>query len=208
MDRSGFRYLIFFVLVALAGVISRNAVGYVLAGVGGALALFTAFFFRDPRRQIPPDEDAIVAPADGVVIDVGRVQDPDVGDAERVVIFMNLHNVHINRAPCDGKVAAIRHHEGKFLKAFKPEASLQNERTEMVLETDIGRVKVIQIAGIIARRIVCRAKVGDVLKKGQKYGIIHFGSRVEVFLPAGKTKVEISNGEKTLAGETIIARKL
>ncbi len=206
MDSSGYRYLIVFGLIVALGIISGNILGYIIAGIAGFLFLFTAFFFRDPKRKIPAGEDNIVSPADGIIIGVDNVKDSDVGDSDRVIIFMNLHNVHINRAPCSGKVEKIRHHEGKFLKAFKPEASLENERTEMVLSTNWGPVKVVQIAGIIARRIVCRAAPGDELARGQKYGIIHFGSRVEVFIPQGKAKILVKNGDKVLAGESIIAQ--
>ena len=206
MDRSGYRYLIVFALIAALGIIAGNILGYIIAGISGLLFLFTAFFFRDPKRKIPAGEDNIVSPADGIIIGVDNVKDSDVGDSDRVIIFMNLHNVHINRAPCGGKVEKIRHHDGKFLKAFKPEASLENERTEMVLSTNWGPVKVVQIAGIIARRIVCRAVPGDELARGQKYGIIHFGSRVEVFIPQGKAKILVKNGDKVLAGESILGQ--
>ncbi|MCD6594602.1 phosphatidylserine decarboxylase family protein [bacterium] len=205
MDRSGFRYLIVFGLIALAGIISQNLYGYIIAGISGLFLLFTAFFFRDPERKIPDGNDIIVSPADGVIVDISDVRDDDIGDCKNVAIFMSLANVHINRAPLDGDVIEVKHFDGKFKKAFLSEASLENERVEMLIETEFGKIRVKQIAGIIARRIICRAKVGDSLHKGQKYGIIHFGSRVELIL-SQSANIFVSNGQKVVAGETIVAK--
>lgn len=205
MDRSGFRYLIIFGLIALAGVISKSMYGYIFSAISGLFFLFTAFFFRDPDRKIPDGKDNIVSPADGVIVDISDVHDEDIGDCKNIAIFMSLFDVHINRAPLDGEVVDIKHFDGKFKKAFRPEASLENERVEMLMETSSGKIRVRQIAGIIARRIICRAKIGDNLHRGQKYGIIHFGSRVEIILPQS-TKIFVSKGQKVIAGETIIAK--
>lgn len=169
------------------------------------ITLFMAYFFRDPERTIPEGENIFVAPADGKVILIQEVYEDKFlkGDAIEISIFMSPLNVHVNRAPYDGVVESVVRTQGKFLSAFKHEASLQNENIAMLLGTKHGRILVRQVAGFIARRAVCRVKQGDSLKKGDRYGIIKFSSRLDIYLPAG-TKVKVKSGDKVKAGETVI----
>jgi phosphatidylserine decarboxylase len=164
-----------------------------------------AYFFRDPERAMPEGDNIFVSPADGKVI---LIQNVDEGEhikcgAVKVSIFMSPLNVHVNRAPCDGVVESVVHTPGKFLSAFKHEASLENENIAMLLNTKYGKMLVRQVAGFVARRAVCRVKPGDTLKKGQRYGIIKFSSRLDVFLPKD-ADIKIKIGDKVKAGETVI----
>ncbi|MBI5188417.1 MAG: phosphatidylserine decarboxylase family protein [Nitrospirae bacterium] len=173
------------------------------------LTIFMAFFFRDPERKIPEGEGLFVSPADGKVILIKDVYEEDYLEADilEISIFMSPVNVHVNRAPCDGIVESVVHASGKFLLAFKHEASLQNENITMLLNTKYGKILVRQVAGFLARRAVCNAKPGDTLKKGQRYGIIKFGSRLDVYLPKD-TKIMVKLGDKVKAGETVIGTKM
>ena len=150
------------------------------------LTLFMAYFFRDPDRKAPEEEGLFVAPADGKILVLQTVRESQFinGETLQVSIFMSPLNVHVNRAPCDGVVDKVVHTSGKFLSAFKPEASVQNENIAMTMKTKYGAILVRQIAGFIARRAVCRVAQGDVLKRGDRYGVIKFSSRVDIFLPA------------------------
>lgn len=170
------------------------------------LSFFMAFFFRDPERNIPQGEGLFVSPADGKIIKVGDVFDTQyVGAAAKEIsIFMSPLDVHVNRAPCDGKVIAVRHSPGKFIAAYRDEASLGNENIVMVLEDDKEKVLVRQVAGFVARRAVCRVKTGDTLKRGQRYGIIKFSSRLDVYVPQN-VEIMVNVGDRVRAGETIIA---
>jgi phosphatidylserine decarboxylase len=170
-----------------------------------ALALFMISFFRDPERRVPEEDDVFVSPADGKVILIQKVFEQTFlkGDAIEVSIFMSPLNVHVNRAPSDGVVDSVVHTRGKFLSAFKHEASLQNENIAMVLDTKYGKVLVRQVAGFLARRAVCRVKPGDSLKKGGRYGIIKFSSRLDIYLPQN-TKISVKLGDRVKAGQTVI----
>lgn len=170
-----------------------------------ALTIFMAFFFRDPERKIPEGEGIFVSPADGKVILIRDVYEKDYlkADSKEVSIFMSPLDVHVNRAPCDGKVTVVKYSPGRFIAAYKDESSIMNENIVMVLEGKQGRVLVRQVAGFIARRAVCKAKVGDVLKRGERYGIIKFGSRLDVYMPKD-TKILVKLGDKVKAGETVI----
>jgi phosphatidylserine decarboxylase len=169
------------------------------------LALFFAFFFRDPRREIPLGENLILSSADGKVIAVEPLDHLDYleGKGTQISVFMSVFNVHINRAPVSGKVKFCKYNPGKFLPAFKEKASLENEQNTLGLENERGKVALKQIAGIIARRIVCRVKTGDKLKRGERFGLIQFGSRVDHFLPEN-VEIKVSLNQKVKAGETII----
>lgn len=170
------------------------------------IALFVLQFFRDPPREIPQTVGAILSPADGRVIKVERTQDP-YGQREAILIsvFMNVFNVHSNRSPVDGKIEKIQYFPGKFVNADLDKASLENERNAIVLTTaDAQTVTFVQVAGLIARRILCYVKAGDVLSRGQRYGFIRFGSRVDVYLPLG-AEVKVSIGDKVSATTTILA---
>ena len=170
------------------------------------LTLFSVYFFRNPERVVPEGEKLVVAPADGKVIFVGEVEEPRYFEARvtRVSIFMNVFNVHVNRVPCDGKVVEMYYQKGEFLNASLDKAADCNEQGGMLLETASGRqLLVVQIAGLIARRIVTYPVIGDVLKRGMRYGLIRFGSRVDIYFPKG-SDVQILLGERTVAGETIL----
>lgn len=171
-----------------------------------ALTLFTVYFFRNPERCIPTEEGAIVAPADGKVIFVGKVREERYfkDEVTKVSIFMSVFNVHVNRAPCTGTVVDMFYNKGEFFNASLDKASLQNEQGGILLETDQGqRLLFVQIAGLIARRIVTYPLVGDLLHRGVRYGLIRFGSRVDVYFPPG-AEVRIGVGDRTVAGETIL----
>ena len=207
MDKSGIAYLVIFAVVATFCFWLDGIIGIVVGIIAILCAMFTLFFFRDPVRKIPEDAYAIVSPADGVVVAIDEFESAPIGKGQRLAIFMSPLNVHINRAPTDGEVVSLQRFPGKFYKAFDERASLENERVDILLSTSRGNIVVKQIAGIIARRIVCRAKVGDTLRKGQKYGIIHFGSRVEIVLPKNADFL-VGIGDKVFGGETIIAKWL
>ncbi|MFH1703499.1 MAG: phosphatidylserine decarboxylase family protein [Nitrospirota bacterium] len=171
------------------------------------ITLFVLLFFRDPERKIPKGEDIFVSPADGKVILIKDVYEKDYLKAEskEISIFMSLLNVHVNRSPCDGKVSLVKHSSGKFLVAHKDAASMENENTVMVLEGKDGKIVVRQVAGFLARRIVCRAEVGDKLRRGERYGMIKFGSRLDIYLPKD-VKIKVKAGDKIKAGETILGQ--
>lgn len=171
-----------------------------------ALSLFMVYFFRDPERRVPPGEKIFVSPADGKVILIQKVFEEKFlkSDVLEVSIFMSPLNVHVNRAPCDGSVQAVAHTPGKFFSAFKHEASLQNENIAMLLDTKYGKVLVRQVAGFLARRAVCKVKPGDLLKMGERYGIIKFSSRLDLYLPKS-AQIKVKLGDSVKAGETVIA---
>jgi len=201
--REGWPFLIGSIVIAL-----------VLSGVTGGIpellawlvVLFVVQFFRDPPRAVPQDAGAVLSPADGRVIKVERTQDP-YGQREAILIsvFMNVFNVHSNRSPVDGTVEQVQYFQGKFVNADLDKASAENERNAVVLKTADGQtVTFVQVAGLIARRILCYIKAGDVLVRGQRYGFIRFGSRVDVYLPLD-ANVKVSIGDKVSATTTILA---
>jgi len=169
------------------------------------LTLFMAYFFRDPERAIPEGEGLFVAPADGKILVLQTVRESLYlnNDVLQISIFMSPLNVHVNRAPCDGIVEKVIHTPGKFLSAFKPEASVQNENIAMTMSTKYGIILVRQIAGFIARRAVCRVAPGEALRRGGRYGVIKFSSRVDIFLPPA-TIPKVKLGDRVTAGETIL----
>lgn len=180
------------------------AVGWAVAGVGLlAVAAAVAGFFRDPERVPPDAEGVVVSPADGKVVDVGDASDPA---GRRLSIFLSPLDVHINRAPMNGRVADVRYQTGHFLAAYKGKASDENERNAIELVDDEGRtLRIVQIAGFLARRIVCHVGRGDALKRGERFGLIMFGSRVDLHLPR-EAAVEVVAGQRVRGGETIVAR--
>lgn len=172
------------------------------------LTLFTAYFFRDPVRIVPEEEGLVVAPADGKVIFVGDVAEERFFNTRvtKVSIFMSVFDVHINRAPCDGKVVDMFYNKGEFVNASYDKASQCNEQSGILLETASGHnILFVQIAGLIARRIITYPVIGDLLQRGARYGLIRFGSRVDIYLP-NAIDVSITLGERTVAGETILGR--
>ena len=170
------------------------------------LALFILQFFRDPPREVPDDPSAVVSPADGRIVEVSRAQDPYLKrDALKVSVFMNVFNVHSNRAPVDGVVRERWYFPGAFLNAALDKASVQNERNALWLRTREGAdVTCVQVAGLIARRILCYVGVGAELERGQRFGFIRFGSRVDVYLPPD-SQARAAVGEKVYAAESVLA---
>ncbi len=170
-----------------------------------ALTIFIISFFRNPRRVPPEGEQAVVAPADGVVTYLGEAREPHLGtEMLKISIFMSVFNVHINRVPCSGRVLETFYTRGKFLDARDEKATFENEQSGIILETDAGpKIVFTQIAGLIARRIVSYPATGDRLLRGQRYGLIRFGSRVDVYLPKDMAPC-VAHGDRTVAGETIL----
>jgi len=168
--------------------------------------LFIAQFFRDPPRTVPNDPKAVLSPADGKVVSVEKTRDPYLDrDALKISVFMNVFNVHSNRSPVDGVVAAAWYHAGSFVNAALDKASLENERNALHLRTPAGRdVTCVQIAGLIARRILCYVKPGETLARGQRYGFIRFGSRVDVYV-ASDARPKVAIGDTVFATETVLA---
>jgi phosphatidylserine decarboxylase len=173
-----------------------------LAGVVAGAAC--AGFFRDPERTPPGVPGAVLAPADGKVMDMAEVEDGFVGPAVRLSIFLSPLDVHVNRSPVDAIVRDVAYVRGRFLAAYRPEASEANERCTVALEGDRGRVSVTQIAGVVARRIVCRARPGDKLEAGERFGLIRFGSRTDLMVPRG-TEILARPGDRMIGGESIMA---
>jgi len=168
--------------------------------------IFVVQFFRDPPREIPGTERTVVAPADGRIVAVEKTEDPYLRrDARKVSVFMNVFNVHANRSPVDGEVRNAWYSAGSFLNAALDKASRENERNALWLRTAGGAdVTCVQIAGLIARRILCYARAGDRLARGQRFGFIRFGSRVDVYLPLEAT-VKVELGQKVYCGATVVA---
>jgi phosphatidylserine decarboxylase len=172
------------------------------------LASFVAYFFRNPKRTVPEGDGLVVAPADGRVVEIrSSVDAPHTGHPSTIVgIFMSVLDVHINRLPVSARVKKIVYHAGNFLVASLDKASEQNERNALILEDDQGREFVlVQVAGLIARRIVCYLRNGDQGRQGQRFGLIRFGSRVDIYMPLG-TPIEVKKGDRVRAGESIIGR--
>ncbi|MCP3177806.1 MAG: phosphatidylserine decarboxylase family protein [Desulfuromonadales bacterium] len=177
-----------------------------LTFVSLCLTLFTVYFFRNPERHLPPDEEAVVAPADGKIIFVGNVMEERFFKEEvtKVSIFMSVFNVHVNRVPFPGKVLDMFYNKGEFFNASLDKASLQNEQAGILLETPGGqKLLFVQIAGLVARRIVTYPVIGSILEKGARYGLIRFGSRVDIYFPPGAEVTSVV-GDNTIGGETVI----
>lgn len=170
------------------------------------IALLVLQFFRDPPRTIPQDPNVVLSPADGRIVMVAQAHDPYANrEALKISVFMNVFNVHSNRAPVDGKIESVQYFPGRFVNADLDKASLENERNALVVTAANGQsVTCVQVAGLIARRILCYVKAGERLARGQRYGFIRFGSRVDVYLPLTATP-KVGVGEKVSATETILA---
>lgn len=179
---------------------------WLLAFVLTMLALWVAYFFRDPERLGERGEQLVIAPADGKIVQIADVDEPSFmqGKATRISIFMNVFNVHVNRYPVTGTVSYVHYNPGKFLNAAADKASLENEQSTVGIQTPRHKVLVRQIAGLIARRIVTYSTVGDSAVQGERFGIIRFGSRVDVFVPVGSA-IRVQVGQLTTAGVTVVA---
>jgi len=198
MAKEGYPFL--FPLLLVAGLLFSLGMNW-LGSIFLALALFIVYFFRDPERLIPADEDTIVSPADGKI--VGIATDPD--NTTRVSIFLSVFNVHINRSPVAGEVESVCYLPGKFKVAFDAAASTENEQNVLVIRSGSDKIKFSQIAGILARRIVCWKKPGDSVAKGERVGLIKFGSRVDIFLPEN-VALSVKLGDKVQGGASVIGR--
>jgi phosphatidylserine decarboxylase len=202
IDRAAIPFIAGFLIPSLL----LFAFGYGIAGVVFlALALFMVFFFRDPDRQVPASDRAVVAPADGKVMAAGTA-DPasaPAGTWQQITIFLSPMDVHINRMPVSGTVTRVDYVPGKFLPAYKPDSGL-NERTELWIDHGGETVVVRQVVGVLARRVVCRVTPGDTVQAGQRFGLMKFGSRMDVFLPPS-ARLFVRRGDRVRGGETILA---
>jgi len=197
----GYRFIIPLVIITVGLALSPLIW---LAGVSGLLLLFVLNFFRDPERTIPNEEGVVVSAGDGKVVEIVEEKDPLLDEPyRRISIFLNVFNVHVQRTPVAGRIERVKYNKGKFLNAASHKASLENEQSSMIIHTGKEKVLVKQIAGLIARRIVCWAKEGDNYSLGQRYGLIRFGSRVDLFLPLS-AEVKVSLGDHVSGGSSII----
>jgi phosphatidylserine decarboxylase len=194
-----------FILVPLVLAVLLAWTGWIKSSLLlGLVTAFMAFFFRDPERVAPAVPGAILAPADGRVVDVrAAVNDPFVGAAQAVSIFLSPLDVHVNRSPLAGLVVGVEYRPGAKLAAYRPEASERNERTTIAIQGETARVVVRQIAGVLARRIVCRIRAGDKLASGERFGLIRFGSRTDLIVPAS-ARLRVRTGDRVLGGETVV----
>ena len=205
IHKEGYRFIAAFAVLTII-------LGWVwdpLFYIGLALTIWCALFFRDPKRVTPVSDELVISPADGKVSHVGAVVPPKelgLGDEPmlRISVFMNVFNCHVNRAPMKGKITGIFYKKGSFLNAELDKASQENERNSLVLETEQGEMAVVQIAGLVARRIVCWAEEGETIACGERFGLIRFGSRLDVYLPP-KANANVSVGQIAIAGETVLA---
>ena len=206
IHREGYKFIGIFAAVTLVLFLIWQPLGW----IGLALTVWCYYFFRDPDRQTPVREGLLVSPADGIISLIEPAVPPaelDMGDAPltRVSVFMNVFNCHVNRAPIAGKVTKISYRPGKFLNASLDKASVDNERNSLAIEMADGRkIAVVQIAGLVARRILCEVSEGQALQTGERFGMIRFGSRVDVYLPDGVEPL-VALGQTMISAETVIA---
>jgi len=201
MVRDGYFYALGLGIVA--AVLWQLTNSSALTALPIVLALFFLWFFRDPEREVPTGPGEIVSPGDGVVTEADWIETAS-GSRLRLSVFLNVFDVHVNRAPVAGTVKAVEHREGRFLNAMKPESAVMNEQTLVVIDAGGYEVSYKQIAGLLARRIVCSVKVGDYVERGQRVGLIKFGSRVDVLMP-GDAVPQVKNGTRVRGGSTILA---
>ena len=206
MHREGYRFVAIFAAVTAVLFYLAEPLGW----MGVCLTVWCYYFFRDPQRGTPLRDGLMISPADGVVSMIGPAVPPQelgLGPAAmtRISVFMNVFNCHVNRLPISGTITKVAYRPGKFLNASLDKASLDNERNALAVRLPDGRdYAVVQIAGLVARRIVCDVKAGQALRTGERFGMIRFGSRLDIYLPAGVQPL-IALGQSTLAGETVLA---
>ena len=176
---------------------------FTLVGIAFGLLVFCLNFFRDPVRNVPAGKNLILAPAGGKIVKLIEVDDPEIGESQLVSIFLNVFNVHANRMPIEGTFTDVKYHKGKFMAAFDHKASDENERTEITIISKVGTLKVKQIAGLIARRILCYAKNGESMEMGGRLGFIRFGSRTDLILPK-HVNLSVKLGQKVVGNKTIM----
>ncbi len=197
----------FIVLCAFSAFIFALIGCWPVAVIMLALTWFAGHFFRDPERVTPTAPGLAVSPADGKIVKIQTMPDPFSGEMRtRVSIFMDVFSVHVNRSPVRGTVSAIAYHPGKFFNAAWDKASTENERCAYAVQSVEGSFTMVQIAGLIARRIVCRVREGESLERGERFGLIRFGSRVDVYLPDGYAP-SVGLGQKVFAGQTVLAER-
>lgn len=206
-DRIGRNAIVLVVLAALAVALLPGVFTFVLQGLMIILLLMVLYFFRNPNRAVVDEPGLVIGPCDGKVVEITPMREEKYlqADTLRISVFLSVLDVHVQRAPVGGVVSLVDHQPGVFLQAFKPEASDVNERISMIIESDHGRVLVQQIAGILARRCVNFAEPGQQIRLGQRYGLIKFGSRVDLYLPPGAV-IMVSIGDQVHGGLTPIAR--
>jgi phosphatidylserine decarboxylase len=206
IHREGYIFIIIFAAITFVLGSFSTTIGW----LGAICTVWCAYFFRNPERVTPIGDDLVISAADGVVQKITEVIPPselDLGDKEmlRVSVFLNIFNVHINRVPASGKILSLQYHPGKFFNASLDKASIHNERQSVLMETKNGiKIAFVQIAGLVARRIVCDLEEEQEIKAGQRYGLIRFGSRADIYLPLN-TALLVSEGQICVGGETIIA---
>jgi len=201
MVKDGFFYALGFGVVAAILWHFTGSIG--LAAIPVVLALFFLWFFRDPKRVIPEGENLIVSPADGVVTESDWVETKN-GSKLRLSIFLSVFDVHVNRSPVSGTVVVCEHRHGQYLNAMNKDSAMLNEQTLIVVDAGAYEVSFKQIAGLLARRIVCNLKVGDKVERGARMGLIKFGSRVDVLMPAD-ADLRVSKGDRVVGGSTVLA---
>ncbi|KMQ80640.1 Phosphatidylserine decarboxylase [Candidatus Burkholderia pumila] len=201
--REGWPFIAITVVIAI---LVQALGGFGFAWLFWLIVIFVVQFFRDPARPIPTQANAVLCPADGRIIAVETTRDPYADrEALKISVFMNVFNVHSQRSPVDGAISKVQYFPGAYLNAAVDKASTENERNTVVIQTSAGHtVTSVQIAGLIARRILCYVHVGEPLTRGQRYGFIRFGSRVDVYMPVG-SRPRVSIGEKVSASSTILA---
>lgn len=200
-----FKTFLLCALFGVTGLFFPGSAKILPPAIAAGFFLFTLYFFRDPSRTPPCESNAILAPADGRVLLIKNISHPFTGQESTLIsIFMSPFNVHINRIPMSGRIELLTYHQGKYLMAFDHESMSNNERMEIGLENSGFRIFFIQVAGFFARRIVCNLEVGEQVQAGNSFGMIKFGSRLDIIVPAG-ARLVVSEGQKTLAGETVLA---
>ena len=206
----GLKYVVFLGMVAILGFLVRSYLGWSML----LLTILCAIFFRDPNRIAPDNEKAILSAADGTITSIIRMRPPaelklaTTEEMIRVSTFLSIFNVHVNRIPVTGKVITMNYHPGKFISATLDKSSVDNERLSLVIETkNKDHIAVVQIAGLIARRIVCNVTLGQTVQQNERFGIIRFGSRVDIYFPQSY-KVLVKVGQSMIGGETVIAENV
>lgn len=201
----GIAAIISFILIVIGIFINNGFIKYPLFIIALLIIAFTLNFFRDPERITPSKDNIVVSPADGKVLIVKEVMDEKFinGKAKQISIFMSPLNVHVNRIPISGKVEYLKHYEGEFIAAFEDKASERNERTEIGILSEKGKVLFTQVAGFVARRIICDLKIGDNVKIGERFGMIKFGSRVDILVPV-EWNEKVKKNDNVFAGETVL----
>lgn len=206
IHREGYIFIVIFAVITFILGSFSTTFGW----IGTISTIWCAYFFRNPERVTPINDNFIISPADGIVQTIKEVTPPSelgLGDDEmiRISIFLNVFNVHINRVPATGRILLLHYHPGKFFNASLDKASIHNERQSVLMETVNGvKIAFVQIAGLIARRIVCDLEEAQTVKAGQRYGLIRFGSRADIYLPL-KTAILVSEGQTCIGGETVLA---